>query len=221
MAWKLPTLREVVGYIVDVDSWNENFRWANDEISGYLNEHNWANNAITSATNMEAGSVIKIISASQAVNPDIGFGNPPPTVLPAGGYRIPNSFQWEVITILDTTVETADTIVHHICTFQCEPSNPAAPSNKYGVQFALAIDDNVINETIIGSVDKPIDPVGEGFGDLNMGEPLVVESIDFISAGTHRFTCVARLVDNATFVQVAVDDYYMILNREQIIIELW
>lgn len=221
MSWRFPILREEAGHICDVNMLNENIRPFNDEISGFLNEHNFAVNAHTSNTNLEHGAVIRIVSVSQAVDPAMGQSNPPPTATPADGFKVPTSGEWETVSITDATYETDDTICHIITSFQVQPSLPGGASEKYGIQFAIAIDGIILNETITGSVDKEIDVAGEGYSDSTFADPMVVEAIEPVAAGQHRFALKARMVPNQAYNQFTNLDYYMILNREMIVLELW
>lgn len=220
MSHRFSKIRETNNWPIDQETINDNLRPFAEEVGGQLNEHNWAANAISSNSNVTAGAQIRIRSSSQEVNPGIGQASPRPGTLPTDGFKVSGSSQWVVVDDMDLTDEYDDTVVLITASFQIETTNVVI-AGLWGFQLAIAVDENIISESIVGSVDKALDNLAEGFMNSQVTMPFVVEVVVPLTAGPHRVSLVARTCRGANLAVPAANVFYMVLNREMIILESW
>lgn len=221
MAWRFPRWRELDGYPCDMEAVNQDIEATVEEVEGLLNEHNWAFNGMTSTDNMTAGAVVRMASTHKTVNPVIGAGDPPPTAIIADGFQVSTNTDWVVIDDMVRTVTTDTANLWIMASFQQQPSTPASDSVRLGSQYGIRIDGVLLWETVLGGGDRSNDIHGEGFGGNATCIPVVLDAVLPVIAGDHRVEIVARTPRNEAFTVPSSDDYWMVLNRELIIVELY
>lgn len=219
MSWRFPRAREMDGYPMDVDAINENFEAFIEEIQGRTNEHNWVSGAFTShEEDCRTGYVVKAWNVWMWVDPGFGQGNLPPLTTPATGFKVSPNMDWVVIDDLTITAMYDTAKVWIIASFQQEPSDPVE-SFRAGMNYGIRIDGILVWDSVIGGADRSNDPRGEGLGaDWDSG-PIVIDVVLPITSGRHTIDVVARLPRDEKFNIPGTDDYYMILNRELIVLE--
>lgn len=221
MAWRYPKWRDLDGYPVDIDSINEDFEATVEEMEGSLNEHNWAYQAVTSLDDVAPDALVQFKEKYQTVNPTIGVGNPPARFLPTNGFQVAANLDWCVIDDMSTTVNTDTANLWIMASFQHQGSDPDAGSFRLGVQYGIRIDGTLLWETVVGGADRSNDLRGEGFGGSYGATPFVIDAILPVVSGQHLVEIVARTPRNENFDTLQTDDYWMVFNRELIIMELY
>lgn len=224
MAWKYPKTRSRATQPMDLDALNENFEVVVQEMQGNLNEHNWAANAFTDAEDYALGAVIRVRQFAAEVVPMAAISPPPAStaaVVSGTPYRALPDFEWgQVIT---QTVQTDVSALWIMASFQHSVSDPAGSVQRSGIQYAIRLDGTVLTETITGSGERQTDVNGEGYdGDgTNMG--FVVDAVVPVTAGPHQIELVARMASGVALnlQYLANDDYWMVHNRELLIVELY
>jgi hypothetical protein len=221
MSHVIPEARAETGQSIDLEPLNRTMQWFANEINGQLNEHNWAANAVTGVTDVEAGAIVRVSHAYQECDPGIGQANPLPVTVPANGFKISSSMQWVTITTLELTKDWDETTLVIMGSLQIGSSTPGGAQVLWGLQLAVSIDNSPLMESVTGSMDNSNDTEGEGMNSTRLNSPFVIEVVEPILAGTHTVTIQARTIRDEGMTVPANDDYYMALNRELIILELW
>jgi len=224
MAWRFPKWRELDGYPVDVDTLNESVEAFLEEMDGLLNEHNWANEAVTRLSDVAPDATVQMRSRSVEVSPSIGQGNPPwyTIPLPIGVTVVSSNLDWFVLDQMTTTVNTDNVNLWIMASFQQRGGIPlTTDSVRFGSQYGIRVDGYVIWETVIGGADRSNDLRGEGFGGNNSCFPVVIDAVLPVTSGTHLIEIVQRTIRNENFDTPSTDDFWMVFNRELIIVELY
>lgn len=221
MSWRVPRHRPRTSQSVAEPEINEDFEATVTEVDGHLNEHNFKANAITDPEDVDIDASIAVGHSFQEVDPGMGQGNPPPTTLPTNGFQVPNTQEWTAIDDMSDTVEVSQSLLWILGSLQQEPSNPASATVRFGMQYAIRLDGLVLYETLTGSVDRVNDKTEEALGDAGNQWAIVVEAVLDVVPGPHLVEIVCRTPKDWTLSQPATDDFWMILNRELITVELY
>lgn len=224
MAWRFPKWRELDGYPVDVNSLNENIEATLEEMDGSLNEHNWAYQAVTDLSDVAPDSIVQMKSKFVELDPSIGQGNPPwsSPPLPIGISVLSSNLDWFVIDDMTTTVVTDTVNLWIMASFQQRGSTPTTrDSVRLGSYYGIRIDGYIIWETVIGGADRSNDLRGEGFGGNISCFPVVIDAVLPVTQGSHLIEIVQRTIRNEDFEVPDSEDFYMVFNRELIIVELY
>lgn len=221
MATKFPKHRPKNTQPIDLDAVNENFLKIIEE-EGEYNEQNWERGAIKSRLKLDPGALFRQLNPNQSVDPGIGQGNPPPVSVPADGFQLPVNSDWTLIDDLIISDKYFTGSFIKICgSWQQESSDPVDPTVRYGIQYAVRLDGAILPETVPGGADRSNDKTGEGYNAAGMNSPIVIEAVVAIETGNHTIEIVARTIRNADYDVPPSDDYYMILNRELSVLELY
>jgi hypothetical protein len=229
MAWRFPKWRELDGYPVDVDSLNESIEAYLEETDGLLNEHNWTNEAVTVLSNVAPDAITQMRSLSVTVPSNLGQGSPSWDVtgpIPIAVFIASTNMDWFVISGLSTTVTTGSVNLWVMASFQQTGTQPMflpkpEESVRSGSQYGIRIDGYVIWETVVGGADRSNDTNGEGFGGNQASLPVVIDAVLPVTEGQHLIEIVERTVRNNAFYTPNEYDYWLVLNRELIIVELY
>lgn len=222
MAWKYPRTRQRNGSPVDADAFNEDIESMLQDIQGNLNEHNWASGAFPAATDYTKSAAIRFGRQVEEVNPRLPL-NPTPALLAnvvsGNAVRTETNFQW--VPVLSRTVRVDPSVLWMMASFQHSASIPADPSERTGIIYALRLDGIVLTETILGSGNRNNDPNGEGVDGIGTHMAFDLEAVVPVTGGSHTIELVARMAMGIEMQTPAADDYWMIHNREIIVVEMW
>ena len=222
MAWKYPKHRTRDAQPMDLDALNTNFSLVVTEMQGNLNEHNWASGAFTDPEAYAKGAVIRVRQAYSEVIPMAPTTAPPANVgavVSGTPYQVLDNYEWG--SVVSQNVKTDATSLWIMASFQHSVSN-ASPTARNGVMYAIRIDGVVLVETITGGGERHTDAKGEGYDGDGTHMPFVIEAVIPVVAGPHRVELVARMATSvAGTAALASGDYWMIHNRELLIMELY
>jgi hypothetical protein len=224
MAWKYPKTRSRIAQPMDLDALNENFENVVQELQGNLNEHNWAANAFTDAEDYAQGAVLRVRQAVSEVVPMAAGVGPPVnigSVVSGTPYQTQPDFEWGQVVL--QTVRTDATVLWMMASFQHSVSSPAGTIRRSGIQYALRLDGTVLTETITGSGERATDTNGEGYDGDGTNMAFVIDAVIPVTAGPHQVELVARMTSGVALnlQYLSDDDYWMILNRELLIVEMY
>lgn len=219
MAWKYPRYRSVDGEVMDLDAINENFETVVQEMQGQLNEHNWASNAFTSATDYTINSCLRtkqVVSQVAAMLPGAVAPGTIAALVSGTAYQTLPVFDWDVV--MTTTIRTGTSNLWISASFQHAYS--ALATNRQGIQYALRVDGIEIVETITGTGNRANDQNGEGIDGRGTNMPFLLDAIFPVIAGQHTIQLVARMCSGPSMGISANDVYWMVLNRELFVMEM-
>jgi len=156
MSWKFGPFTVSTRDVVDVDTINESLLSVIEEVTGELNEHNFAENAFD---NSDRGKLaedigIRVHHAFQAANPnDPADGSAiTPNVLPV-------STRWQAVDpSLTMTITTKGGKLWIIASFQCQIAA------TFGALFAIEINGTVLGDSLIGTGDIDNDRLAQASG---------------------------------------------------------
>ena len=230
MAWDFPRHRITNGDSADPDDLNMyvELLWGQAQ---FLNEHNFATDAFVFGSDIEAQAVLRTDQVWEEVNPGI-YSDPPSLVsapfnvsLVASGDVLQSiaDYGWRTIVSRTVTVDTCSLWI--MFSFQQGVSDTAggwgATSRRGGVQYVIAIDGSPIVETITGSGERSLDVNGEGYGGTGANEAMVIDAVVPVLAGPHTISILWKQCRQKDYEQPDPDDYFMVLSRELIIVELY
>lgn len=222
MAWKYPKHRNRAAQPMDLDALNTNFETVVQEMQGNLNEHNWASGAFTSPEAYTKAAVLQIRQTYTEVIPMAPTVAPPANVgavVSGTPYQVLDNYEWD--DVVAQTVKTDATVLWIMASFQHSVSS-VATTRRNGVMYALRLDGVVLVETITGGGERHTDAKGEGYDSDGTHMPITIEAVVPVVAGPHRIELVARMATSVAGVgALGSGDYWMIHNRELLIMELY
>lgn len=219
MAWKYPRYRNVDGEVMDLDAINENFETFVQEMQGQLNEHNWVGQAFISPSDYTIGACLRTKQTASLVQAMLPGAVAPGTIamLVSGtAYQTVPVFDWDVV--MTTTIRTNTATLWISASFQHAASLMATA--RQGIQYALRVDGIEIVETITGTGNRANDQNGEGIDGRGTNMPFVLDAIVPVIAGQHTVQLVARMCSGPSMAISANDVYWMVLNRELLVVEM-
>jgi len=229
MSYIFPPNRDRNKWPIDPDSLNENFQEVVSEVQGNLGEHNWQENGIPNtdiAISAEEAPVVcwRRFFSNSPWDHSGGYFDPR-TSSQTYGWKVPNSREWSTIAFdssgsLSKTLTTRNSLLWIMASFQQHGQWDNWGSKPMpGVQYAIAVDGNIIHETIPGCLDYANDPLGAGLGVRRF--PFAIDVLYPVPAGDHTIEVKCRLGLGDTVKSFNPDtDFYMVADREFIIIEL-
>lgn len=218
MAWKYPKYNNTDGEPIDAEAINVNFEAFIRETQGNLNEHNWASGAFTDAEDYEIGACLRIDHSYDEVTPMAAQTAAPANIaaiVSGTAYQTIAVYDWDVVDSTQIICDTA--LLWVIASFQHSVSNDFT---RYGVQYGLRLDGVVIAETVTGSGGRNTDSNGEGLDGDGTNMPLVLDAILPVLSGPHTIELVARMCTSATIALPPTAAYWMVCNRELIVVEM-
>lgn len=227
MATIFPKKRLRSSEVIDAEDVNKNVREILREAESNLGEHNWKEDAFT-IDDLEVGAVIEVTTHSFAVSTE-GTLNGATCAFhgPLGNnsaFTIGDSvFAWVTIGPTDplhtfpaaqVQTSTGNSLVWVIFSAQTVEWPTVS-----GMEFAIAMDGQIIPETITGSTDRSNEPgpQGFGFGDYNA---IACEALIPCGAGSHTFEAKLRTRLSGTTHSWTGVPPICITNYELIVIEM-
>jgi hypothetical protein len=225
MAQQFPKYCPKTGDVMSKEVYNENLRTFVEETSGHLNENNWQENAITDRQDCSAGYVLRVRNEYQEVNWSTlsDFGQP--EAGPTGAFQVLHKAEWQAITNMTATFSSRGMLLWVMGSLQYDGAFPSPGTTvpaeyysylAYGIQFGIRINGMVVEESIIGGLERANDFKGEGYcPDIS---PIVLDAVIPVVPGNVTVEIVTRMPNNTDF-QTSEDYYFEIFNRELIVIE--
>lgn len=202
MGYRFPPNKLKDTEVVDIERTNENFQAIAEEASSNLNEHNWEDKAFVSATQVKADRDIfantaayrlfrESVNTSAVLDPRTGTN-------PAGD--VEESQAWTTVPDLTKTFTSEGGMVYVIgsCGVYNHVEN-SAPRPDRGNHFAIRVDGQVINESIVGGeepMQEDLNRTAEShlhsFGQVRFSFPVCAEAIMMLAPGVHTVEMVIR-----------------------------
>jgi hypothetical protein len=222
MAWKYPRTRQRNGSPMDVEALNSDMEHMLQDMQGNLNEHNWKSGAFPATTDFTKGACLRVCTRYEQVNPRAALTeSPQQTVDVVSGpvLKTETNFQW--VSVMSRDVRVDASMLWMMASFQHSASLPSAASQRTGIIYALRLDGIVLTETLLGSGNRVNDSSGEGVDGIGTHMGFVLEAVVPVTSGLHRVELVVRMAMGVEMQMPPADDYWMIHNREIIVMELW
>ena len=231
MSYVFPPNRDRNAWPIDPESLNENFQEVLSEVQGNLGEHNWQEDSIPRPNVAISEEEAPIVCWSRFVQQSPWSGAlgdiDPQTSSATYGWKVPNSREWSTIAYdvtgseFSKTLTTRNGLLWIMASFQQHGrwDNWTSTVQMPGVQYAIAVDGNIIHETIPGCLDYGNDPLGAAVAVRRF--PFVLDALYPISSGEHTIEVKCRLALGDQVRAFNSDtDFYMVADREFLIIEL-
>jgi len=189
------------------------------EMQGQLNEHNWAEQAFTSPSDYTIGACLRTKQSASSVEAMLPGTVAPGTlaaIVSGTPYQTVPVFDWDVV--MTTTVRTTTATLWISASFQHATSLTATARD--GIQYALRVDGIEIVETITGTGNRANDAAGEGIDGRGSNMPFVLDAIVPVFAGQHTVQLVARMCSGPSMSLSSNSVYWMVLNRELLVVEM-
>tara|TARA_R100000655_G_scaffold16609_1_gene35986 strand:+ start:615 stop:1292 length:678 start_codon:yes stop_codon:yes gene_type:complete len=223
MAQRFPKHNPKGGEVMDVESYNESFRPVVEELGGRLNENNWKSGAVSSIDDCSAGYALRVRHAHTTVNWTAlnSFGQPEAS--PTGAFKVNQLMEWQVIDGLSVTFTTRGLLLWVMASLQYDGAEllHGGSANYYaylefGIQFGIRVNGFVVEESIVGGLERSNDVKGEGYcSDI---APVVFDALVPVPPGEVVVEIVTRMPKNSDF-KTSEDYYFEVFNRELIVIE--
>jgi hypothetical protein len=207
---------------MDVEALNSDMEHMLQDMQGNLNEHNWKSSAFSAVTDYTKGACIRVCSKYEQVNPRAPLtASPAQTVDVVSGpvLKTETNFQW--VSVMERDVRVDASALWMMASFQHSASLPASASLRTGIIYALRLDGIILTETLLGSGNRVSDPHGEGVDGIGTHMGFVLEAVVPVTTGLHKVELVVRMAMGVEMQMPPSDDYWMIHNREIIVMELW
>jgi len=227
MAHRFPKFRHRTDEPIAHQEINHNLRIVKDEL-GRLNEHNIKINAFPLVTDAEADYALHLNNDYVAYNPYLSFGDgsvlgsqPAETLVPPNPYtddRITINGSAEWVSLMSYEKSTGNSLLWVLFSFQQQVYG--FDSNQ-GVQYAIRIDGTVIEETVVGGLDRSNDVSGPYVA--CSAYPFVLDMVLPVASGIHTIELVgrtARAVGTGWSAPFGINIVTMMFNREVIILTL-
>jgi hypothetical protein len=208
---------------MDVESYNESFRPVVEELGGRLGENNWKAGAISSIDDCSAGYVLRVKHAYKEVNWTNlnSFGTPEAN--PTDAFKVNQLMEWQVVDDLSVTFTTRGLLLWILASLQYDGAELLHSGSadywsylEFGIQFAIRVNGLVVEESIVGGLERANDVKGEGYcSDI---APVVFDALVPVPPGGVTIEIVARMPKN-TSLKTSEDYYFEVFNRELIVIE--
>jgi len=223
MAQFFPKYNPKTNDVMDKEMYNENFRGVVEEVGGRLNENNWKTGAISSVNDCSADYVIRTKHSYKTVNWTTlnSFGQP--AANPTGAFKVNQLMEWQVIEDLTTSFTSRGLLLWVMSSLQYDGAELLNGGSadyysylEFGIQFAIRVNGRVVEESIVGGLERSNDVKGEGYCcDI---APVVLDALVPVPPGLVTVDIVARMPKNSDF-KTSEDYYFEIFNRELIVIE--
>jgi hypothetical protein len=229
LAWYFPPEQLVASDCVDFDVINAALQGVHSEVSGELNEQNWAASSLTntwgtsgsppSLLAVEPGFAIVAHHVDEDTDP---FGGPL--------FELQKSTSWRPVDRAEITFDGFGGMVHIVASWQCRHSSLTSRTN--GFMYCFEIDGNPVPDAMIGSGDLTNDLVqsgivftgtittndyatGPGFAAAHIGYSL--ELMTHLAPGRHVIRLVSRALETDTGTSVV----HSVGTVELYALELW
>ena len=161
MAWKFPKHNIKAADVVEIDDVNENFRGVVEEVGGALNEHNWKEDAFNTRAHLadDVGLVLRRVFVEADPN-----GDPAVT---ANVHRLQMDMSWQDIAGLTLSFTSSGGLFWILASMQASSTIDElwftiATGGKFGIQFALSLNDSVLAQSLVGTADRTNDHIAYG-----------------------------------------------------------
>jgi hypothetical protein len=192
MSWRAPPKLPVATDVLGIEHVNEALLPVAEELSGELNEHNWANGAFTSRLDdLHEDACMQVPGTIFARNMDAAKQVDAKGSVPTGYAIIEDTMGWSTPTTAagdawSTSFLCRDGLLWVHISFQAQTVWP-------GVLFGIAVDGNLIPESVCGSVAHLTEEVrapsnslgGSSPGLVRLNTPVVLECLVPVPAGLH------------------------------------
>lgn len=209
MSWRFPKHKFSSGQTVTPDDLNESLRPAAEELSGQLNEHNWRAATVPSFVNCQSDCAF--VWHSTGVYSDADPGNYGVNFL-----EFPASPTWQQLGDTKVIKTTPACLLWAHASFQVMPivfTSAGIPT----INAAIMVDDQVIQETIVGSGDLSNESSAgvQMTGIQMLGVPLATSVLLPVASGEHTISIVVRANPTATS-----DKGIVVQSRELIVLQM-
>jgi hypothetical protein len=216
VSWKFGPFTVSSQEIVDVDRVNENFYSVIEEVTGELNEHNWAESAFASDRTLLAEDIAIRVAGNNRTEEPSNLPTRTKVRLGSEWHRIADG--------LSRTFDSRGGLFWVMASFQIETDQ------LVGAHFAIEVDGVALGDSLVGSGDMANDLVFSPTGTPLFsfvgptvwypydGGPVVVSALIELGPGIHKLTAVVRnpeLFNDGSFTNAM-----FVANREIIIVEL-
>ncbi len=194
MSWRHPERTLKDDSAIDAEDTNRAFKPFVDELSGRLNEHNFAANAFQDD---DLADDLAIRTGQEGVYVDAREGTG--SLAPGPGYwgydadimDVPTSAVWAPVDDLVKVIEVPDGGAMMEVTFSCQTMGYSHSDGPH-MQLGIEVDGTVVEEIVNGSTD--ISSEGQGFwlGGAGVLVPMQVTAIVELGEGTHTIQAVVR-----------------------------
>jgi hypothetical protein len=222
MAQRFPRHNPKNGEVMDVEVYNESIRPTVEELGGRLNENNWKTGAVSSTEDCSADYVLRVAQDSKAVNWSNSFDAVgQPSANPTGAFKVSPVMEWQSIHDMDVSFTSRGLLLWIMASLQYDGAEAATSADYYsylefGLQFGIRVNGLVVEESIVGGLERSNDVKGEGYGcDI---APVVIDALVPVPPGVVTVETVVRMPKNTDF-KTSADYYFEIFNRELIVIE--
>tara|TARA_R100000655_G_scaffold79444_1_gene118907 strand:+ start:3193 stop:3867 length:675 start_codon:yes stop_codon:yes gene_type:complete len=222
MAQRFPKHNPKNGEVMDVEVYNESIRPTVEELGGRLNENNWKTGAVSSIEDCSADYVLRVAQDSKAVNWSNSFDAVgQPSANPTGAFKVSPVMEWQSIHDMDVSFTSRGLLLWIMASLQYDGAEAATSADYYsylefGLQFGIRVNGLVVEESIVGGLERSNDVKGEGYGcDI---APVVIDALVPVPPGVVTVETVVRMPKNTDF-KTSSDYYFEIFNRELIVIE--
>ena len=223
MAQQFPKHCPKTGDVMSKEVYNENLRPFVEEAQGHLNENNWQKNAVTSLTDCATSYVLRVRHEYKEVNWETLNSLGQPEAGPTGAFQVLQKMEWQVIDNMTATFSSRGTLLWIIGSLQYDGAELLSGGSadyyaflRYGLQFGIRVNGLVVEESIIGGLERANDVMGEGYcPDIS---PIVLDALVPVLSGNVTVDIVVRMPKNSDF-KTSEDYFFEIFNRELIVIE--
>jgi hypothetical protein len=205
VAWYYAPDPIVASEALDMDAINAALQAAHSEVSGELNEQNWAQDTLQSA--MAGALSFWRVDPSFAIITHHTFDEADPFAGPTQALQ--KKTTWTPVVGAELTFDTAGGDVHVVASWQCSHSSSNATST--GFMYCFEVDGNPMVDSMIGSGDLNNDMVRQGVssggsfttfnvyttspGFMSRKVGFSLELITYLKPGQHVIRLVSRMVD--------------------------
>jgi len=224
MAQQFPKYCPKTGDVMSEEVYNENLRPFVEESQGHLNENNWKLNAVSSVNDCSASYVLRTKHSYKTVNWTSWNTLGQPAANPTGAFKVTQKMEWQVVDELTTTFTTRGMLLWIMGSLQYDGAELLSGGSsadyysylEFGLQLAIRVNGLVIEESIVGGLERANDLKGEGYApDI---APVVLDALVPVPPGLVTVDIVVRMPKNSDF-KTSDDYYFEIFNRELIVIE--
>lgn len=194
MTWRHPERTLKDGAAIDVEDTNRAFKPFVDELSGRLNEHNFAEDAFQDG---DLAEDIAVRTGSEGVFVDAREGTG--SSAPGAGYwgydadvmDVPTSAVWAPVNDMVKVIEVPDGGAMAEVTFSCQSMGYNTTDAPH-MQIGIEVDGALVEESINGSMDVSAEGQGFWLGGSGILFPMQVTAIVELGEGTHTIRGVVR-----------------------------
>ena len=224
MAQQFPKYCPKTGDVMSKEVYNENLRPFVEETAGHLNENNWKLNAVSSVDDCSASYVLRTKHSYKTVNWTSWNTLGQPAANPTDAFKVTQKMEWQEIDDLSATFTTRGMLLWVMGSLQYDGAELLSGGSsadyysylEFGLQFGIRVNGLVVEESIVGGLERANDVKGEGYApDI---APVVLDALIPVPPGLVTVDIVVRMPKNSDF-KTSDDYYFEIFNRELIVIE--